>query len=54
MEAYANVLLIAIPFFFVLIAIEAFYGWWKGELTFRSLDTISSLRDRRASCRERV
>ncbi len=43
MEAYANVLLIAIPFFFVLIAIEAFYGWWKGELTFRSLDTISSL-----------
>ncbi len=43
MEQYANVLLIAIPGFLLLIAIEALYGWWKGEFTFRGMDTISSL-----------
>ena len=43
MDAYAKVLLIAIPFFVILIIIEALYGYFKGELHFRSLDTISSL-----------
>ncbi len=43
MEAYAAVLLYAIPMFVVLIIIEALYGWWKGDFTFRSMDTISSL-----------
>ncbi|MEM8906767.1 MAG: sterol desaturase family protein [Bacteroidota bacterium] len=43
MDAYAQVLLIAIPGFILLIIIEAGYSWWKGNLTFRSMDTISSL-----------
>lgn len=43
MDAYAKVLLIAIPGFVLLIIIEALYSWWKGELSFRSMDTISSL-----------
>ena len=43
MDAYAKVLLIAIPGFLLLILIEALYSWWKGELSFRSMDTISSL-----------
>jgi len=43
MEAYANVLLYAIPFFLILIIIEAIYGWIIGHQTLRSMDTISSL-----------
>lgn len=43
MDAYAQVLLIAIPGFFGLILIEWLYSWWKGEVSFRSMDTISSL-----------
>jgi len=43
MEAYANVLLYAIPFFLILVLIEALYGWAKGHQTLRSMDTISSL-----------
>ncbi|MEM9820948.1 MAG: sterol desaturase family protein [Bacteroidota bacterium] len=43
MDAYAKVLLIAIPGFIGLILIEALYSWWKGNFTFRSMDTISSL-----------
>ncbi len=43
METYANVLLYAVPFFFVLILIEFLYGWWKGHQTLRTMDTISSL-----------
>ncbi len=43
MEAYAQVLLIAIPVFFVLIIIEALYGYVKGEQTYNAMDTISSL-----------
>lgn len=43
MEAYANVLLYAIPGFVVLISIEAIYGWFKGVSHFTSMDTISSL-----------
>lgn len=43
MEAYANVLLYAIPGFVVLIIIEAIYAYFKGDFNFRSMDTISSL-----------
>jgi sterol desaturase/sphingolipid hydroxylase (fatty acid hydroxylase superfamily) len=43
MDAYAQVLLIAIPVFIGLMLIELLYAWWKGEMTFRSMDTISSL-----------
>ncbi len=45
MQAYANALLIAIPFFTILIFIEMIYDYLKnGELTkFNSFDTISSL-----------
>ena len=43
MQAYAQVLLYAIPGFFALILIEFTYGWFKENQTFRSMDTISSL-----------
>jgi len=43
MEAYAQVLLYAIPGFVVLIIIEAIYAYFKGRFNFRSMDTISSL-----------
>ena len=43
MEAYANVLLYAIPFFLILVLIETIYGWAIGHQTLRSMDTISSL-----------
>ena len=43
MDAYAKVLLYAIPMFVLLILIEALYGWFKGDFTFRSMDTIASL-----------
>ncbi len=43
MEAYANVLLYAIPGFVILIIIEAIYAYFKGDFNFRSMDTISSL-----------
>ncbi len=43
MEAYANVLLYAIPGFVVLIIIEAIYAYFKGDFNFRSMDTIASL-----------
>ncbi|MFK7978686.1 MAG: sterol desaturase family protein [Saprospiraceae bacterium] len=43
MEAYAQVLLYAIPGFVVLIIIEAIYAYFKGNFNFRSMDTISSL-----------
>ena len=43
METYANVLLIALPSFMVLILIEIFYGLWKKNLTYSLMDTISSL-----------
>lgn len=43
MNAYAQVLLIAIPFFFVLIFIEFAVGYWKGKQVFKGMDTISSL-----------
>ncbi len=43
MEAYAQVLLYAIPGFIGLIIIEAIYAYYKGNFNFRSMDTISSL-----------
>ena len=43
METYANVLLIALPSFMVLILIEIIYGVWKKDLTYNLMDTISSL-----------
>lgn len=43
MEAYANVLLYAIPVLFSFVIIEALYSWWKGTKVFRSMDTISSI-----------
>jgi len=43
MDAYAKVLLIAIPGFMVLMVLEWLVSLWKGKTTFRSLDTISSL-----------
>ena len=43
METYANVLLIALPSFMVLILIEIIYGVWKKELNYNLMDTISSL-----------
>lgn len=43
METYANILLIAIPSFMVLILIEILYGVWKNKQTYTLMDTISSL-----------
>lgn len=43
MEAFANVLLYALPGFFVLIIIEATFAYAKGDFNFNSMDTISSL-----------
>lgn len=43
MEAYAKVLLIAIPAFLGLVILEFLYGWLVKNQTLRSLDTISSL-----------
>ncbi|MFT7160993.1 MAG: alkylglycerol monooxygenase [Bacteroidia bacterium] len=43
MEAYAKVLLIAIPAFLGLVILEFLYGWVVKNQTLRSLDTISSL-----------
>ena len=43
MEAYAQVLNYAIPFFVLLIGIEYIIGRFKGVNTIRSMDVISSL-----------
>ncbi len=43
MDAYAQVLLIAIPIFALIILIEYLVASWMGKYTFRSMDTISSL-----------
>ena len=43
MEAYAQVLNYAIPFFVILILIEALAAKWKGVQVNRGADTISSL-----------
>jgi len=43
MEMYAEILLIAIPSFLVLVLIEIAYGVWKKEQTYSLMDTLSSL-----------
>ncbi|WP_235296283.1 sterol desaturase family protein [Portibacter marinus] len=43
MDTYAQVLLVAIPFFLGLIVLEALYSWRKGVLSYNGMDTISSL-----------
>jgi sterol desaturase/sphingolipid hydroxylase (fatty acid hydroxylase superfamily) len=43
MEVYAEILMIIIPIFYLLIIIEAVYAYSKKKFNFRSMDTISSL-----------
>ena len=43
MDTYANILLITIPIFLVLIFVEISYGAWKNDLKHSYMDTISSL-----------
>lgn len=43
MEAYGQILLIAMPAFFVLVLFEKFWGIWKGNDTVPLNDMISSL-----------
>ena len=43
MDTYANILLITIPIFLVLITIEILYGVWKKDQQHSFMDTISSL-----------
>jgi alkylglycerol monooxygenase len=43
MEAYGEILLIAMPAFLLLVLFEKWYGWYKGKDTVRNLDMISSL-----------
>lgn len=43
MEAYANALLYAIPFFIVLVLIEIAYGYFIKNQTHNVMDTVSSL-----------
>ena len=43
MEAYGQILLIAMPAFFVLVLAEKFWGIWKGNDTVPMNDMISSL-----------
>jgi len=43
METYGKILMIAIPVFLVLVLLEKWYGWWKGQDTVRNMDMIASL-----------
>lgn len=43
MDTYANILLITIPIFLVLIVVEVSYGVWKKDQKHSYMDTISSL-----------
>ena len=43
METYADILLIAIPGFMVLVLVELWYGVWKKKQTYSLMDTLSSL-----------
>ena len=43
MDTYANMLLIAIPIFFVSVLLEALYGNWINDQKHNFMDTISSL-----------
>lgn len=43
METYGKILLIAMPLFLVLVVLEKWWGWRKGNQTVRTMDMISSL-----------
>ena len=43
METYANILLIAVPGFLILVLVELAYGAWKKKQTYTLMDTLSSL-----------
>lgn len=43
METYAQLLNIAIPIFVILIILEAVWGWYKGQVIWNRMDTLSSL-----------
>ena len=43
MQAYGQILLIAMPVFLLLVLLEKWYGWRKGFETVRTLDMVSSL-----------
>ncbi|MFY9464634.1 MAG: sterol desaturase family protein, partial [Sediminibacterium sp.] len=43
METYGKILLIAMPLFLVLVVLEKWWGWRKGNETVRTMDMISSL-----------
>ena len=43
MDTYANMLLIALPIFFVSVLLEALYGNWIKDQKHKFMDTISSL-----------
>jgi sterol desaturase/sphingolipid hydroxylase (fatty acid hydroxylase superfamily) len=43
METYGKILLIAMPIFLILVLLEKWYGWKKGQDTVRVMDMISSL-----------
>ena len=43
MEQYGKILIIAMPVFLALIAIEKWYGWYKGQDTVPIVDAVSSL-----------
>ncbi|HJV18826.1 MAG TPA: sterol desaturase family protein [Sediminibacterium sp.] len=43
METYGKILLIAMPLFLVLVVLEKWWGWKKGNQTVRTMDMISSL-----------
>ena len=46
MDTYANILLITIPIFLVLITIEILYGAWKKDQQHTFMDTISNAPER--------
>jgi len=43
METYGKILLIAMPIFLLLVLLEKWYGWSKGNDTVRTMDMVSSL-----------
>ncbi|MBY0479856.1 MAG: sterol desaturase family protein [Chitinophagaceae bacterium] len=43
MEQYGKILLIAMPAFLLLVLLEKWYGWYRGNDTVRNMDMISSL-----------
>jgi alkylglycerol monooxygenase len=43
METYGKILLIATPAFLLLVLLEKWYGWYKGNDTVRGMDMLSSV-----------